>query len=169
MADDRTQQSGGFHFGKVGGAVNLSAGGDIVGGNKTTTTTIQKGFRGEEQKQQFQAEVEQLRVALRTLKEQIARHPALTPDQKDEAESEILTHVTALKQVKEKTAAVPAGREAPPEIATTVQSTLERAGGVIDGLQRVAKKSIDVAETVGEFAQKFGPLLISARHLFGLP
>jgi hypothetical protein len=38
-----TPTGGGFHFGSVGGLVNLSAGGDIVGGNKIETTNIYYG------------------------------------------------------------------------------------------------------------------------------
>ena len=47
------------HFGNVGGAVNVGAGGDVrFAGDKTTTTTttIDLGFAaGDEQKQQFQS------------------------------------------------------------------------------------------------------------------
>ena len=51
---------GGFHFGNVGGGVNVKAGSDVVAGDKTgrdktTTTTIEKGFAGDEQKQQLAA------------------------------------------------------------------------------------------------------------------
>ena len=167
MADQNSKQKGGIHFGAVGGSVTLSAGGDIVGGDKTTTIT--KGFSDEGQKQQFQSQLEHLREELRTVKEKIRSSSELGVEEREAAEGEILRHVSALRDLKEKTADLPAGKSAPAEIAAVVESTLERVGGIVDGLQRVAKKSLGIAESVGEFALKFGPLLASARHLFGLP
>src|ERR1041385_8456832 len=107
MTDENASRKGGFHFGTVGGNVEVHAGGDIVGGDKTTSTTIQKGFAAEEQKQQFQAQIDQLREALRAVKAEIEASPSLGNDQKEEAASEILQHVKALKEVKEKTAGLP--------------------------------------------------------------
>ena len=72
MTDENTSKKGGFHIGTVGGNVGITAGGDIVGGDKTTTTTIQKGFAAEEQKQEFQAQIDQLREALRAVREEIS-------------------------------------------------------------------------------------------------
>ena len=93
--------------------MSFNAGGDIVAGDKTTTTTIQRGFAAEEQKQQFQVQIDQLREALRTVKAEIEANPSLSDDQKEEAASEILQHAKALKEVKEKTASTPAGQPAP--------------------------------------------------------
>ena len=163
------KSSGGFHFGNVGGNVSQSAGGDIVGGDKTTTTTTQIGFSGEEQKQQFHSEIEQLREALRAMKTQIEASVSLNQDEKDEIISEILQQVKELKGVKEKTAQVPAGAPAPAKVATEIEGALDRAGGIVYKLQGLAGKAVDVAETVGKFAMKYGPLILSARHLFGLP
>ena len=169
MSDTNEKSKGGFHFGNVGGGVNLKADGDIVAGDKTTTTTIEKGFAGDEQKQQFQSEIDKLREALRVMKAEIEASASLDQDKKDEVISEILQQVNALKEVKEKTADVPTGEPAPAKIATEVEGALDRAGGIVDKLQGLATKTGDVAETVGKFAVKYGPLILSARHLFGLP
>ena len=165
------KSGGGFHFGNVGGSVSQSAGGDIVGGDKTTTTTTttQIGFAGEEQKQQFHSEIEQLREALRAMKTELEASASLDQDKKDEVISEILQQVKALKEVKEKTAEVPPGKPAPAKVATEIEGALDRAGGIVDKLQGLAAKTGEVAETVGKFAMKYGPLILSARHLFGLP
>jgi hypothetical protein len=163
------KSGGGFHFGNVGGNVSQSAGGDIVGGDKTTTTTTQVGFADEEKKQQFHSEIEQLREALRAMKTEIEASASLDQDKKDEVISEILAQVKALKEAKEKTAEVPPGKAAPPNVATEIKGTLDRAGGIVDKLQNLAGKAGDVAETVSKFAVKYGPLILSARHLFGLP
>ena len=169
MSDTSEKSKGGFHFGNVGGSVNLKAGGDIVGGDKTTTTTIERGFAGDEQKQQFQLEIDQLREALRAMKAEIEASASLDQNKKDEVISEIQEQVNALKEVKEETANVSPGQPAPAKIATKVEGALDRAGGIVDKLQGVATKSVEVAETVGKFAVKYGPLILSARHLFGLP
>jgi len=69
MSNESEETRGGFHFGNVGRDVTMKAGGDIVGGNKeTTTTTIQTGFKSEEQKQEFQKQLDALREALREIK-----------------------------------------------------------------------------------------------------
>ena len=149
--------------------MNVTAGGDVVAGDKTTTTTIEKGFAGDQQKQQFQSEIDQLREALRAMKGEIEASVSLDQDKKDEVISEILEQVKALKEVKEKTAQVPPGAPAPAKVATEVEGALDRAGGIVDKLQGLAAKTGDVAETVGKFAMKYGPLILSARHLFGLP
>src|SRR6266478_372254 len=165
MSDTNEKSEGGFHFGPVGGEVKIKAGGDMVAHDKTTTTTttitMQKGFTGDEQKQQFQSEIDQLREALRAMKTEIEASASLDQDKKDQVISEILQQVTALKQVKEETAAVPTGEPAPTEIATKVEGALDRAGGIVDKLQGVATKTGDVAETVGKFAVKYGPLILS--------
>jgi hypothetical protein len=165
------KSGGGFHFGNIGGSVSQSAGGDIVGGDKTTTTTTttQIGFAGEEQKQQFHSEIEQLREALRAMKTEIEASASLDQDKKDEVIAQILQQVKELKEVKEKTAEVPPGAPAPAKVATEIEGALDRAGGIVDKLQGLAGKAGDVAETVGKFAMKYGPLILSARHLFGLP
>src|SRR6266567_9635101 len=171
MSDTRETSKGGFHFGNVGGGVNVEAGGDVVAGDKTTTTTttIKNGFAGDEQKQQFQSQVDQLREAFQAMKTEIEASASIEQDKKDQVISDIQQQVTALKQVKEETADVPTGKPAPAEIATKVVGALDRAGGIVDKLQGLATKSVEIAETVGKFAVKYGPLILSARHLFGLP
>jgi hypothetical protein len=173
LSNTSEKSSGGFHFGNVGGEVNLKAGADIVGGDKTTTTTttttIQNGFAGDEQKQQFQTEIDQLREALRAMKAQIAATASLDADQKDAVEAEITQQLVALKEVKDQAAAVPVGKEAPADVASKVDGALDRAGGMIGKLKVLADKSVEAAETVGKFAVKYGPVILSARHLFGLP
>jgi hypothetical protein len=168
-----SEKGGGFHFGNIGGNVSQSAGGDVVGGDKTatttTTTTIQKGFADEEKKDQFHSEIEQLREGLRAMKTEIEASAALDQDKKDEAIAEILQQVKALKEVKEKTAELPPGKPAPKQVATEIEGTLDRAGGIFDKLKTLAGKAGDVAETVGKFAEKYGPLILSAGKLFGLP
>jgi hypothetical protein len=166
-----SEKGGGFHFGNIGGNVSQSAGGDIVGGDKTTTTTttIQKGFVDEQKKEQFHSEIEQFREALRAMKTEIEASVSLDQDKKDEVISEILQQVKALKEVKEKTADVAPGKPAPPKVATEIEGTLDSAGKIVDKLEGLAGKAGNVAETIGKFAVKYGPLILSARHLFGLP
>lgn len=168
MADEKST-TGGFHFGSVGGEVKITAGNDIIAGDKNTTTTIQKGFAAEVDKQQFQLQIDQLRETLRQMKAQIEAHPKLSVDEKEEATGELLQLSNALKEVKESTQSTPVGISAPPEVGSAVESTLKRAGGILEQLQTIAKKSAGIAEIVGQYIGKYGPLVASARHLFGLP
>jgi predicted phage gp36 major capsid-like protein len=172
MSIPKENAKGGFHFGSVGGGVNISAGGDVVGGDKTTTNitgAVTKGFAGDEQKAQFASQMDELRESLRAMKAQIEAHPGLSTDDKEAITAEILQQVKALKDAKDLTAAVPAGKEAPAQVAAAVETTLDQAGGVMDKLQGLAKKAGATAETFGQIAAKWGPLILSARHLFGLP
>jgi predicted phage gp36 major capsid-like protein len=171
MSDTNEKSQGGFHIGNVGGSVNTNVGGDMVGRDKitTTTTTIQKGFASEQKKQEFQEQIDQLREALRTMKTDIEKSAALDQDKKDQITSEILQKLNALKEVKDETAVVPAGKAPPAQVAAKVEGALERTGGIVQKLQDVATKGSELAETVGKFAVKYGPLILSARHLFGLP
>jgi hypothetical protein len=172
MSTKEETARGGFHFGNVGRDAKMNAGGDIVAGDKTvttTTTTTQSGFQSEEQKQEFQKQLEALREALRDIKAKVEAGAGLSADQKDELTTEILQHVKALKEVKETTADLPPGRKPPADISKMVESNLEKASGILDKVQAVEKKSADLAANVGAFAVKYGPLVLSARHLFGLP
>ena len=171
MSDTNEKSKGGFHFGNVGGNVKMKVGGDMVAHDKTTTTTItiQKGFAGDDQKQQFQSEIDQLREALQAMKTEIEASASLDQDKKDQVITDIQQQVNALKQVKEETADVPTGKPAPAEIATKVEGALDSANGIVEKLEGLATKTADIGETVGKFALKYGPLILSARHLFGLP
>lgn len=170
---DPEGKSGGISFGNVGGDVKVKAGGDVVGRDKTTTTTttttIDRGFAGEDARQQFQAQIDELRETLRAFKAAAEASPDLTTDQKEEVAGEILEHVKALKEVKAKVAEVPTGAPAAAEVASSVESTLNRAGSVMESADGLAKKTLGFAGTVATFAAKYGPLILSARHLFGLP
>jgi len=146
----------------------MKAGGDVIGGDKTTTTTITKGFAGEEQKQQFQAEIDQLREVLRSMKAEIEANASLDQNKRDEVVSDIVEQVKDLQDVKEETATVPTGKPAPAQIAAKVEEALERAGGIVEKLQGLASKGGEVAETVGKLVMKCGPLILRAGYLFGL-
>jgi predicted phage gp36 major capsid-like protein len=173
MSAKEKEAQGGFHFGNVGRDAKMNAGGDIVAGDKhtvtTTSTTIQSGFQSEEQKQEFQKQLEALREALRDIKAKVEASAGLSADEKDELTTEILQHVKALKEVKETTAELPPGQKVPADIGKMVETNLEKANGILEKVQAVAKKSAELAANVGEFALKYGPLVLSARHLFGLP
>ena len=64
---------------------------------------------------------------------------------------------------------LPPGQKPPSNIGKMVESNLEKASGILDKVEAVAKKCAEFAANVGEFALKFGPLVLGARHLFGLP
>lgn len=169
MSEQR--RSGGIHVGNGGrGGVELKAGGDIVGGNKTTTitTTITTGgFRSDGDKQRFQGEVEALRELLRELKRHVEASSDVSIDDKDALGAEILQHVKDLKATKEATAPLTVG-QAPPGVGKEVESQLDGASTFLDKLQTIAGKTAGLAATVGGLIARSGPLLLSLRALFGL-
>lgn len=166
-----SQNNPSANYGIIG---NVKAKAVVVGARgcatvNETTTQGERCFVGEEQKQQFQTQIEQLRETLRAMKAAVEAHPTLSADEKEAMVAEIIQHVSALRAVKEKTASVAVGKAAPTDIATAVETTLDRASGVIDKLKTVAQNAGDVGAKLGDFAVKYGPLLLSARRLFGLP
>src|ERR1700745_3218887 len=94
---------GGFHIGTVGGNASFSAGGDMVAGDKitqTTTTTVTKGFKQDDDKQKFLQQIDELRATLRELQTKTAEAPGLSQDAKDEIAAEVLQQVNTLKKAK---------------------------------------------------------------------
>src|SRR6266478_923210 len=66
---------GGFHIGTVGGNASFSAGGDMVAGDKitqTTATTVNNGFKQDDDKQKFLQQIDELRATLRELQAKMA-------------------------------------------------------------------------------------------------
>src|SRR5262245_22177760 len=114
------QRRGGIHVGNVGRDVRIHAGGDVVGGDKTTTTT--HGFRSEDEKDRFQTEIEALRETLREIKAHIEASSEVSADDKDELGAEILQHVKDLKSTKEQTAPLNAGQVPPASVAKGIES-----------------------------------------------
>jgi len=102
---------GGFNIGSVGGNVTVSAGGDVVAGDKvtttTSTTTITNGFKQEKDKQQFVRNIEELRTALRELQTKIQEAAGVSQDDKDKIAAEVMQQVIALKTAKEEASSLP--------------------------------------------------------------
>lgn len=165
---DRTPH-GGIAFGDVGGSVQLHAGGDIVGGDKSTSQTPIGAFAEDSRKQSFLADLDALRQALRELRTQLDANAELDADAKDEIVLELVGQIKALAEAKTAAAQLPVGHTPGPGVAARVESALKRAGGLLEALEAVGRKGAGVATIVGEFAAKYGPLLLSARRLFGLP
>src|SRR5260370_39788726 len=95
---------GGFNIGSVGGNVSVTAGADVVAGDKvtttTSTTTITNGFKQEEDKQQFARDIEDLRDAMRELQIKIQEAAGVSQDDKDRIVAEVMQLVIALKTAK---------------------------------------------------------------------
>jgi hypothetical protein len=103
------------------------------------------------------------------MKAEIEANTLIDVDQKEEIAADILQQVKALKEVKEETENLPVGKQASGDVSSVVETTLDRADTLINKLQSTAKKTVEVAETIGKFVVSYGPLIASARHLFGIP
>lgn len=165
---------GGFNIGSVAGDASFSAGGDIVAGDKitrttTTTVTIDGGFRQESDKQQFLQQIEELRTALRELQSKMQTAPEVSDDDKDEIAAAVLQQLGALKKTKEEAAGVAVDVQPPAEKRATIERTLQDTCTVLDKVKDVCDRTVGIAEKVGPYVARALPLLLSARHLFGLP
>jgi chromosome segregation ATPase len=163
---------GGFRIGTVGGNASFNAGGDMVAGDKitqTTTTTVNDGFKQDDDKQKFLQQIEELRATLRELQAKMAEAPGLSQDAKDEIAAEVLQQVNVLKKAKDEAAGLPVAQQAPRETLQVIQQGLESTGTVLDKVKCLCDKAAGIGEKIEPYVSKALPILLSARHLFGLP
>jgi len=163
---------GGFHIGTVGGNASFSAGGDMVAGDKitqTTTTTVNNGFKQDDDKQKFLLQIEELRATLRELQAKTAEAQGLSQDAKDDIAAEVLQQVNALKKAKDEAAGLPVAQQPSRETLQVIEQGLESSGTVLDKVTTLCDKAVGLGEKVEPYVSKALPILLSARHLFGLP
>ena len=163
---------GGFHIGTVGGNPSFSAGGDVVAGDKitqTTSTTVNNGFKQDDDKQKFLQQIEELRAVLGELHTKTAEAPGLSQDAKDEIAAEVMQQVNVLKKAKDEAAGLPVAQEPAPATLQVIQHGLESTGTVLDKVQTLCDKAVGIGKTIEPYVRTALPILLSARHLFGLP
>jgi predicted phage gp36 major capsid-like protein len=162
---------GGFNIGSVGGSVSVTAGGDVVAGDKTTTTTttITNGFKQEEDKQQFVRNLEELRSALRELQAKIQGAAGVSQDDKDKIVAEVMQQVNALKTAKEEAGSLPVAQQGPPDQSKRVANYLDSTKTLLDKLNDLGAKAVEIGTAVKPYVERALPLLLSARVLFGIP
>jgi hypothetical protein len=164
---------GGFNIGSVGGSVSVTAGGDVVAGDKTTTTTttttITNGFKQEEDKQQFVRNLEELRTALRELQTKIQQATGVSQDDKDAIVAEVMQQVTALKTAKEEADSLPVAQQGPPDKSKRVANYLDTTKTLLDKINELGAKAVEIGTAAKPYVEKALPLLLSARVLFGIP
>jgi hypothetical protein len=166
-----SDKSNGIHIGKVGGDVSLTAGGDIVAGDKTTHTQV--GFQDQANKDQLLGQLEELRSALRELKGQVENAPQLDQDAKDQLVVEILQQVSSLKQAREDAQQVEPGPLTPGHAAAvqleSVGQCLDKAGGLLDKVKSLGEAAAGLAGSLAPVLARAVPIVLSARHLLGIP
>jgi len=145
----------------------------MVAGNKvtqtTTTTTIHNGFEHNDAKQNFLQQIEELRATLRELQAKMVEAPRLSQDIKDEIAAEMLQQVTALKKAKDEAAGLPVAQPPRPEALKVIENGLDGTSTVLDKVKSLCDKAVEIGETVEPYVSKALPILLTARHLFGLP
>jgi hypothetical protein len=164
---------GGFNIGSVGGNVSVSAGGDVVAGDKvtttTSTTTITNGFKQEEDKQQFVRNIEELRTALRELQSKIQEAAGVSQDDKDKIAAEVMQQVIALKTAKEEASSLPVAQQVSQDKGKRIANYLDTTKALLDKVNELGAKAVEVGVTLKPYVEKALPLLLSARVLFGIP
>ena len=154
------QNSGGFN---AGGSIQNTAGGDIVAGDKITTTT--QGFSEPESKEEFLTQVEELRTALRDIKKQISDASQCDDDLRDELEAEILKQIIALNKSKDEIKQLKVGEAAPSAKIQAVKETLEGTSKVLDKIKSVGESVSEFTSDVAPIVAKALPLLASVKSL----
>lgn len=161
MGTTDDHSSSGISFKNVGSVLARDmAGRDLI---QKSTTTIRTGFAGENQKQKFQSQVDELRDMLRAIQRQITDHPGLSNDEKDELFPEVADPLKALKEAKDEAAAAPVGEDAPTGISNAVEAAFNATTSIVEKL----KKYSAIAAATAPLLEKCAPLIDSARHLFG--
>jgi len=145
---------------------SVAVGGDVVGGDKSVTTI---GFQKEQDKQEFIQNVEELRGELRKIKSAIEADKCLDEDDKDTIVMEIMGQINGLKTVKEEANEIAAQQEPEPEKANKLEEYLTDTLKTIEKVESIGETVVDFATTIAPYVKKSLPLLLSARHLFGLP
>jgi len=160
----------GINIENTGGDASLTAGGDIVGGDKnTTTTTTSYGFAGEEDKQQFLEHIDELRSMVKEINNKVDDLEGLDDDQKEALEEELSNQIKNIRQLKKAADQLEPAVEADPSMIETIIKHLDSVSGMVNKVENLQEKSINFAETVGKILVKSAPILLSARHLFGIP
>ncbi len=170
MSDAR---KGGFNIGSVGGNLSVTAGGDVVAGDKvtttTSTTTITNGFKQEEDKQQFVRDIEDLRSTLRELQTKIQEAAGVSQDNKDQIVAEVMHQVMTLKTAKEEASSLPVAQQGSPDKSKRIASYLDTTKTLLDKINELGAKAVEFGSTIKPYVEKALPLLLSARVLFGIP
>jgi len=161
----------GINISNIGGNVSLDAGADIVGGDKTTTTTTtttQYGFSQPEDKQQFIAHVDELRSLMKEMNSRIDDMEGLDDDQKEELEDELSNQIKNIRQLKKDADQLEPNAEPDSAVVDNITKHINSVSGIIEKIESFQEKSTNFASTVGDILVKSAPLLLSARHLFGM-
>lgn len=165
------ESKGGFHIGSVGAGVSISAGGDVVAGDKvtTTSTTITNGFKQDKNKEQFVHDVEELRTALRAIQTQIQQASGISDNHKDQIVAAVMQQVVALKTTKEEASSLPVAKQAPKDQGERITNSLDATKTLLDKVSELGTEAVEIGTAVKPYLEKALPLLLSARMLFGIP
>jgi len=164
---------GGFNIRSESGNVSIRAGGDVVAGDKMTTTagttTVINGFKQEEDKQQFVRDIEDLRSALSELQSKIQEAAGISQDDKDKIVTDVTQQLIALKTTKEDAGSLPVAQQGPPDKSKRIARYLDTTKTLLDTLNELGATAVEVGATLRPYVEKTLPLLLSARLLFGIP
>ncbi len=160
------EKTGGIHINGTGRDVKVEAGGDIVGGDKVTTTHVVFGDRAH--KQEFLDQLDELRSTLREIKSQVESVEQYDEDTKDQLVMEILQQVSALKQAKQDADQMEPGKASPADALQSVGQCLEKAGGLLEKIKSIGDTASEIAESIMPIVAKALPIVASARHLLGI-
>lgn len=156
---------GGFHIGNVGGNVDMKAGGDIVGGNKTVKE-IQRVLASEQGRSEADRHLVEFAKALEDIRAEVAKAAELSAAEREQLVSELGDRLSKLESARE-TIVQPPPAEAGGELAKGVETTLEHAGKALDRVREIGGKSAALAVKIAGMVTASGAALDHLRRLLG--
>lgn len=155
----------GITIGNVGGNVtNTEVHGDLIQAGRdvvTTTSTTYYGFKQASDKAQFLAELDNLRLQLRTVQGEVAASDAQNVDAKDELSIELLKQIKALKSLSEQSSTLPPAQAATPQQSRSVSDCLSSTSQLLDQAKNFGEKA-------AEISLKLAPVVTTLAALFGV-
>lgn len=152
---------GGFYTGWVGGnqSFNVNGGGDIVAGNKTTSTTTRTGLDAATL-EKLGLDIGQVVAVLHGMREQVDK-AELGKDDRYDLLSEITGCSKQLRELSEQIKALPPGNVPPTELTTQLTKSLQ-------GAEAVGKRVASLVDTAKELGLKLAPVVNSVSQILGL-
>ncbi len=163
------EKKSGINIGNVGGSLNINAGGDIVGGDKKVgDTNITIGFKKEEDKSEFLGKINELKSYIREINNETKNINTIDDDKKDDLIISLTQQLKNMKDVEGKVKSVSTETKPSKDIIELVKNNLDNFEDIIKEIKKENGEG-GILNKILPIAEKALPILLSARHLFGLP
>jgi len=154
-------QSGGFHFGAIGGSVTQTAGGDIVGRDKIT----HYHELPHEKQLEVQSDLLLLRNQLKVLADMISADQLKTSTELADVRHEVSARLSELDKVD---SALNSKAEDPSTERLDVGQYLNKATETLNRVSNITTATTSLASKIASIASQALPYIVSLKALLGL-